>query len=221
MAESKQCADCNHIRRLEEFCKTLAGAGRSDRCNDCIEIRVEVHRADRRREREEEDAELEAFLSLSSNSNKAVPIHLAAALKRLELVTTGSRKARKLSNRPQMARCVGCGEAVPKRDLFEYRAGGRAKYCKPCIKRRAVERECADCAETKLTSEFFEGLGGVSPYCCACRDKRKREKHCPRCDVTKSVDEFNRSGGQLAGWCKQCSVDAQRVRRAAARSVTD
>ena len=218
MAESKPCADCHHIRPLEAFYKTRAGAGRSDRCKDCIEIRVEAHRAAQQREREEEeDAELEAFLLLSSNPKRPIPSHLAAAVKRLEPVRTGSRKATKLSNRPHMASCAGCGESVPKRDFFEYRRGGRSNYCKPCIKRRAVERECADCAETKLTLEFFEGLGGVSPYCCACRDKRGREKHCPRCDVTKSVDEFNRSGGRLAGWCKQCSVNAQRERRRATR----
>lgn len=220
MAESKHCADCHHIRPLEAFYKTRAGAGRSDRCKACIEIRAEAHRADKRRKREEEDAELEAFLLLSSNPNRPIPSHLAAAVKRLEPVSTQNRKETKLSNRPQMASCAGCGESVPKRELFEYRAGGRARYCKPCVKRRATERECADCAETKLTSEFFEGLDGVSPYCCACRDKREREKHCPRCNVTKSVDEFNRSGGRLAGWCKQCSVDAQRLRRAAARSET-
>lgn len=218
MAESKHCADCQHIRPLEAFYKTCAGAGRSDRCKDCIEVRAEAHRADKRRESEEEDAELEAFLSVASNHNRPVPSHLAAAFKRLERDPARNRAAAKLSNRPQMALCAGCGDAVPKRDFFEYKGGGRSKYCKPCMKRRAVERECGDCAETKLTLEFFEGIGGVSPYCCACRGKRGREKHCPRCRLTKSVDEFNRSGGRPAGWCKQCSIDAQRERRAAARS---
>jgi hypothetical protein len=88
------------------------------------------------------------------------------------------------------------------------------------MKRRAVERECEDCAETKLTTEFFEGLGGVSPYCGACREKRQREKLCPRCKITKPVTEFNKSAGRLAGWCKQCSVEAQRERRAVARTRT-
>lgn len=218
MTGTKHCADCHCIRPIEEFYKTLAGAGRSNRCRACIEMRAEAHRGNLRRQREEEDRELEAFLFVSSNSSRPVPDHLVAAFKRFEGISARNRKAKKLSNRPQMACCAGCGEAVPKRDLFEYRKGKRAKYCKPCMKRRAVERECADCGETKLTLEFFEGLDGVSPYCCACRDKREREKHCPRCSVTKSVDEFNRSAGRLAGWCKKCSVDAQRERRAAARS---
>lgn len=220
MTESKHCADCRHIRPLEAFHKTRAGAGRSDRCKDCIEIRAEAYRADKRRKLEAEDAELEAFLLLSPKPNRPIPSHLAAAVKRLEQGPTRNRKERPLSNRPHMAHCEGCGESVPKRELYEYRAGGRARYCKPCIKRRAVERECVDCMETKMTHEFFEGLGNVSPHCCACREKRGLEKLCPRCDVTKSLEEFNRSRGRPAGWCKQCSVDAQRNRRAAARSPT-
>ncbi len=220
MAEAKHCLDCHRVRPMEAFYKSRGGAGRSNRCRDCIEMRAKAHRANRQREREEEDAELEAFLSVASNNNRPLPDQLASAFKRFERGPAQNRKAPKLSNRPQMARCAGCGEAVPKRDLWEYRGGGRARYCKPCMKRRAVERECEDCAETKLTTEFFEGLGGVSPYCSNCRDKREREKHCPRCSITKPVNEFNRSAGRLAGWCKQCSVEAQRERRAAARLRT-
>lgn len=221
MADSKHCADCQQIRPLEAFQKTRAGAGRSDRCKDCIEVRAQAHRADKRREVEEEDAELEAFLSDASNHSRTVPNHLAAAFKRLEQVPKRNRKEPALSNRPQMASCSGCGESIPKRDFFEYRRGGRSNYCKPCMKRRATERECADCMETKLTHEFFAGLDGHSPYCCACRDKREREKHCPKCDVTKSVDEFNRSGGRPSGWCKPCMVNAQRERRRACRTSND
>ena len=218
MAESKHCADCHHIRPLEAFYKTRGGAGRSDRCKDCIEIRAEAHRADKRSKLEAEDAELEAFLLLSPNPNRPIPSHLAAAVKRLEPVPTRNRKEPPLSNRPHMTRCAGCGEPVPKRELYGYRVRGRAKYCVPCMKRRATERECEDCNETKLAHEFFRGLGNVSPHCCACREKRGLKKLCPRCDVTKPLEEFNRSRGRPAGWCKQCSVDAQRKRRAAARS---
>lgn len=217
MAETQNCADCHCMRPVEEFYKTRGGTGRSSRCRNCIEMRAEAYREHQRRQREKEDNELEAFLSVSSNQQRQVPNHLLAAFNRIQGSAAQNRKPKKLSNRPHMTRCEGCGEAVPKHDLFEYRRGKRAKYCKPCMKRRAVERECLDCGETKLTSEFFEGLGGVSPYCCACREKREREKHCPRCNITKSVNEFNCSGGRLAGWCKKCSVDAQRERRSAAR----
>lgn len=198
----------------------MGGNGRSDRCRDCIALRTEAHRADTQRKREEEDAELLEFLSLHSNGRKPVPSHLLTAFHRFERGPVQKRREPKLSNRPQMTRCAGCGEAVPKRDLWEYRRGLRARYCKACMRRRAVERECADCAETRLTLEFFEGLGGVSPYCKSCREKREREKHCPRCDVTKPVGDFNRSAGRLLGWCKQCNVEAQRARRAAARMRT-
>lgn len=221
MAESKQCADCHHIRPLEAFYTTRGGAGRSERCKDCIEIRAEAHRADKRRKLEAEDAELEAFMLLSPNPNRPIPSHLAAAVKRLEPVPTRNRKEPPLSNRPHMTRCAGCGESVPKRELYGYRVRGRAKYCVPCMKRRATERECEDCNETKLAHEFFRGLGNVSPHCCACREKRGLEKRCPRCDVIKPLEEFTRSGGRPAGWCKQCSVEAQRERRAAARSQPD
>lgn len=218
MTETKHCADCHTSRPLEAFYKTLAGAGRSNRCRDCIAQRVVAYRASQRMGQAEEAVELEAFLL--ANPNRLVPRHLAAAFKRLNQAPAKEPNARKLSNRPHMTCCEGCGETVPKRDLYEYRAGGRARYCKPCIRRRAVERECVDCGETKLTSEFFEGLRNVSPYCRACRNKREHEKHCPRCDVTKPVDGFNRSRGRPAGWCKQCSVNAQRERRAALRSQT-
>lgn len=210
--------DCQRFRPPEAFYKTRGGAGRSTRCRDCIERRAEAHRADKQREREKEDAELFEFLS--SSPNHSLPAHLEAAMTRLKRGAAPERRSRKLSNRPQMARCVGCGEAVAKRDLWEYRRGARGNYCKPCMRRRAVERECGDCAETKLTTEFFDGLRGVSPYCSTCREKRTREKHCPRCDVTKPVGEFGQSQGKLVGWCKQCSVEAQRERRAAARSRT-
>ena len=219
MTDASSCVECHRIRPAEAFYKTRGGVGRSTRCRDCIESRAVTHRADKQRKREEEDAELYEFLSVPSNQ-RTLPAHLEAAWRRLERGPVAARPARRLSNRPQVSRCAGCGEAVPKRDLWEYRRGARARYCKPCMKRRAVERECEDCAETKLTLEFFEGLGGVSPYCSACRDKRKREKHCPRCEIAKPVAEFNQSAGRLAGWCKQCSVEAQRARRAAARTGT-
>ena len=220
MAAARACVDCNRVRPMEAFYKTQGGTERSTRCRDCIETRAVAHRADKRREREEEDAELEDFLAVSSNKNRLVPAHLQPAFNRALRGPAPKRQSRKLSNRPRMARCLGCGEAVPKRDFWEYRGGARSRYCKPCMKRRAVERECEDCGETKITTEFFEGLGGVSPYCSACRDKRKREKHCPRCDITKPVSEFHQSAGRLAGWCKRCTVEAQRERRAAARART-
>lgn len=215
MGDAKVCMDCHRTRPAEAFYKTRGGAGRSDRCRDCIEKRAEVHRADKRTEHEELEAELEEFLS--SSINRPVPGHLQPLYERLLRGAPPKRQRPKLSNRPHMARCAGCGDDLPKRDLWEYRRGQRSKYCKPCFKRRAAERECSDCDETKLTHEFFEGLGGVSPYCSACRGRRSREKHCPRCHATKAVAEFNQSGGRLAGWCKQCSVEAQRARRAAAR----
>jgi hypothetical protein len=218
MADVNPCLDCRRTRLAETFYKTRGGAGRSTRCRDCIETRAKAHRAEKQTARQEADAELIEFLSDPSNGSKLLPPHLLEAFNRLE--PRPAPKPRKLSNRPQMARCQGCGEAVPKRDLWEYRRGVRARYCKPCMRRRAVERECEACSETKLTPEFFEGLRGVSPYCRACRDQREREKHCPRCSITKPVGEFNRSAGRLAGWCKQCSVEAQRARRAAARSQT-
>jgi hypothetical protein len=125
------------------------------------------------------------------------------------------RGERPLSNRPHMTSCAGCGERVTKRSLYSYRAGKRSKFCVPCTKRRATERECTSCGETKLTSEFFEGLNGVSPHCRSCRDKREREKRCSKCGVTKPAEDFNKSGGRLSGWCKPCKVDAQRERRKA------
>lgn len=220
MSETKQCLDCLRIRPMEAFFKTRAGVGRSDRCRECIEMRAETYRAEQQAKRQREDAELEAFLSTPANTGKPVPGHLRSALERWNRSPLLNRRAPKLSNRPQMTCCAGCGEAVPKRDLWEYRRGRRARYCKPCMKRRAVERECEDCEETKLTSEFFEALDGVSPYCRACREKRQREKHCPRCGITKPLNEFNQSAGRPAGWCKKCSIEAQRARRAAARSET-
>ena len=219
MADVKRCMDCCSVRPIEAFHKTRGGAGRSARCRDCIEKRAVTHREDKQRELEELDAELVEFLS-SSPGQRPLPAHLELAFKRLQRGPASKRQSRKLSNRPHMARCAGCGEAIPKRDLWEYRGGARSRYCKPCMKRRAVERECADCLETKLTPEFFEGLSGVSPYCSACRSKREREKHCPRCELTKSVLDFTQSGGRPAGWCRRCAVEAQRVRRAAARSRT-
>lgn len=219
MADTKSCADCHRIRPVEAFHKTQGGAGRSDRCRDCIEQRVVAHKANKQQEQDALDAELIEFLS-NSTSPRALPSHLAEALRRSERGPAPKRQPRKLSNRPHMARCAGCGEVVPKRDLWEYRGLGRSRYCRPCTVRRAVERECADCSQTKLNREFFEGLRGVSPYCVACRTKREQEKHCPRCDLTKPVGDYTQSGGKLAGWCKQCSVEAQRERRAAARSRT-
>ena len=218
MAEAKTCVDCNRIRPAEAFHKTRGGAGRSDRCRDCIERRVVVHKANKQRKEEELDAELIELLSGSPNAR--IPGHLAEAFSRFGRGPVLKRQPRKVSNRPHMARCAGCGDTVPKRELWEYRPGTRARYCRSCMVRRAVERECADCAQTKLTREFFEGLRAVSPYCIGCRQKREREKHCPRCEVTKSVEDFTRSGGKLAGWCKQCSVEAQRQRRTAARLRT-
>lgn len=218
MADTKCCLDCHSTRPLEAFYKTRGGAGRSDRCRDCIGARAAAHKADKQRKHNELDAELVEFLS--SASNGLVPAHLEQAYQRSLRDPAPQRQARKLSNRPHMARCAGCGEAVPKRDLWEYHRGARARYCKPCMRRRAVERECEDCGETKPTPEFFESLRGVSPHCLACRDKRKREKLCPRCGITKLLEEFGRSAGRPTGWCKQCSVEAQRARRAAAREQT-
>jgi hypothetical protein len=215
MANAKTCADCHRVRPVETFYKTQGGAGRSDRCRECVERRVVAHRAAKQREQDELEAELVEFLSVSPN--RPIPGHLQEAFSRFGRGPAPKRQARRLSNRPHMARCAGCGETVPKRELWEYRPGTRARYCRPCMVRRAVERECEDCSQTKLTREFFEGLRAVSPYCIACRQKREHEKHCPRCDLTKPAGDFTQSGGKLAGWCKLCSVEAQRQRRAAAR----
>jgi hypothetical protein len=216
MADAKSCADCLRIRPAEAFHKTRGGAGRSDRCRDCIEQRVAAYKADKQQQQEALDAELIEFLS--AFPSRPIPGHLAEAFSRFGRERVPKRQTRRLSNRPHMTRCAGCGEAVPKRELWEYRPGTRARYCRPCMVRRFVERDCADCSQTKLTREFFEGLRAVSPYCIACRQKREHEKHCPRCDRTKPARDYTRSGGKLAGWCKQCSVEAQRQRRAAARS---
>jgi hypothetical protein len=215
MADARLCMDCQHVRPVDAFYKTLGGTGRSSRCRDCVERRVVAHKADKERNQRELDAEFIALLS--SNPRAVIPAHLMDTYERSLRGPTSKRRPRKLSNRPHMSRCAGCGETVPKRDLWEWRQGGRARYCKPCMIRRNVERECLDCLETKLTSEFSEGLEHVSPYCLACRAKREREKHCPRCDTTKPVSDFTRSAGRMTGWCKQCSVEAQRERRAAAR----
>lgn len=215
MSDARPCEDCKRVRPAEAFYKTLCGAERSARCRDCIETRVEAYRADKERKRAEEDTELEEFFSLSFG--RPIPGHLEAAFNRAARDPSTKHHRPKLSNRPQMVRCLGCGDRVPKRELWEYMRGRRARYCKPCMRRRFVERECDDCGETKLTSEFREGLNGVSRHCTACRDKRTREKHCPRCDTTKSVADFGQSGGRSLGWCKQCRVDNQRERRAVAR----
>jgi hypothetical protein len=218
MADPKPCADCHRIRPAEAFHKTQGGAGRGDRCRECIERRVVAYKANKQREQEELEAELVEFLSVFPN--KPIPGHLEEAFSRFGRGPTRKRQPRKLSNRPHMTRCAGCGEAVPKRELWEYRPGTRARYCRPCMVRRFVERECAGCSQTKLTREFFEGLRAVSPYCIACRQKREQEKHCPRCDLTKPAAAYTQSGGKLSGWCKQCNVETQRQRRAAARSRT-
>ena len=210
MAEAKVCLDCEAFRPIAAFYHTRGGAGRSDRCRECIEKRAEVYRAEKRAARQEEDAELIAFMT--ANPNRRLPRHLAAVLARTN--GTSKRQRPAPSNRPQIKQCTGCGDRVPKREFWEYPQGGRAAYCKPCYKSRTVERECADCGATKLTTDFWEGLELVSPYCAACRDKRTREKHCPRCATTKPLTEFGLSYGKPAGWCKRCTVEYTRERRA-------
>lgn len=184
MTNSKQCADCQHILPLEAFFKTQGGAGRSDRCKGCIEKRAEAYRAERQLKLKAEDAEYEAFQLSDEYKGQLPPSHLMDAHFRVLRDPERIRGERPLSNRPHMTSCAGCGERVTKRSLYSYRAGKRSKFCVPCTKRRATERECTSCGETKLTSEFFEGLNGVSPHCRSCRHKREREKRCSKCGVT-------------------------------------
>lgn len=200
--------DCGKVRPIEAFFKTRGGSGSSDRCRECVESRAVAHRAEKERERQERDIELIDVLSTGAR----VPSHLWKDYQLASRAPSPKPKVAPRSNRPQMVNCRGCGEAVAKIDLWEYR-GGRSNYCKPCMKLRAVERECADCGETKLTWEFFEGLRAASPYCRDCRVKREIERQCPRCGMTKPKKEFGSSG-----WCRPCQTAAQRARREQARS---
>lgn len=217
MPSTRTCADCASVHPVNAFHKTRGGSGLSTRCRDCIDLRAEAHREEKMRHQESLEAELMEFVS--AYPDRPIPHHLAVTFARWLRGPTAKRSTPLLSNRPQMALCAGCGDKVPKRHLWSYGRGRRGRYCPPCMKRRAVERECADCSETKLTSEFFAGLNGASRHCLHCREKRTLEKHCPRCKTTKPLSDFGQSRGRPLGWCKKCNVDAQRIRRTAARCV--
>lgn len=214
MSEAKECLDCFRLRPLEVFQKTRGGVGRADRCWDCLNKQTLLYREAAQLEAEQKDAELTEHLT--RYPSRPVPEHLWETRARWERGTPLPRKPRPRSNRPHMAVCWGCGDTLPKVDLFEYRGGGRSHYCKPCMKRRAVERECGHCGATRLTSEFFDGRRGASPFqnCLQCREKLSTERRCPRCETVKPAADFRGSGH-----CRDCRSAGQRERRARAREA--
>jgi hypothetical protein len=122
------------------------------------------------------------------------------------------------SNRPHMKECRGCGDLVPKLDFYEYRGGGRSNYCKPCVKRRAVERDCVDCGSTLETKHFIADLH-VSPHCPDCREKRTKERRCHACDTVKPLADFYADRyGRHSGHCRDCHRAKARIRSAARRA---
>lgn len=222
MSDARQCLDCHRVRPAEAFYKTQGGAGRSARCRDCIEIRAAEHRIEKEAARKQENEEVLDFLSSGGLSTELSPDQWLAEGRLNRGGSNWTPKARPRSNSPRMGRCWGCGEEIPLIDFYRYhivkgylrfRNGEeRSHYCKPCMKRRAVERECADCGTTVLTITL-KTESHVSPHCAECREKRTRAKHCPRCQITKPVDEFGLSNGRPTGWCKSCIAAANKERR--------
>ncbi len=228
MSDARQCLDCHRVRPVEAFYKTQGGAGRSARCRDCIETRATEHRVEKAAARKQESEELLDFLSSGGLITELSPDQWLAEGRLKRGGPNWMPKARPRSNSPRMGRCWGCGEEIPLTDFYRYhivkgqlrfRNGEeRSHYCKPCVKRRAVERECADCGTTVLTTTL-RTESHLSPHCVDCREKRTRAKHCPRCQITKPLHAFGSTNGRPTGWCKICIAASNRERRRTLREA--